>query len=183
MLLVSGPILAQRISRDTCESVGGAWTQRAHGHSCTLNITDSQCLEKRTDGWQWNRRDAVCVKWAIPRNQADCEAHGATWGRFGARRDQCLFLAAYEAEKKSCTENGGVWERRGMLQRENCTMPTRDGGKPCTSSSQCELRCRALGRPVPSDVEIVGECARNNNPFGCHSFVENGRFIQGPCVD
>src|SRR5687767_12567349 len=113
VILVSAPVSAQQISQSTCESLAGTWTQRAYGHSCTLKITDIQCLDKRGDGWQWNRRDAVCWHWASPRGQADCQAAGGTWGRFGARTDQCVFLAAYDAEKKSCTENGGVWERRG----------------------------------------------------------------------
>lgn len=76
-----------------------------------------------------------------------------------------------------------------------CVLRTRDGGKPCHSSSQCEAGCRAPGYGVgaadptataglPTGVDqLKGRCAISNAPWGCYSRVENNEVMPGWCFD
>lgn len=43
----------------------------------------------------------------------------------------------------TCIAMGGDWGKWGPSERQLCTLRTSDAGKPCTSSSQCEMRCVA----------------------------------------
>ena len=54
-----------------------------------------------------------------------------------------------------------------------CAAPTRDAGKACTSSPQCETLCLAE----------TGTCAPYLPYFGCHETLENGKGGQTVCVD
>jgi len=135
---------------------------------------------------------------------------------------QCNFSSDSEAARRLCAEKGYSWESFGLektyychpdsLERCNqrggdyihvcmrgipyCLIPTKDAGKPCTDSGQCEKGCKYVGsndielpkwpwRKAPSaGSDVQGECASNNYPPGCghgsRLFVENGKLIYGP---
>ncbi len=82
-----------------------------------------------------------------------------------------------------CQSRGGSWVAQGMLRVPGCVLPTKDGGKACASRSECEIACVYVGPRLPEGTQVVGQCARDNSPFGCRTFVEGGRLVSGPCVD
>lgn len=108
-----------------------------------------------------------------------CHEQGGEWGLNGARVLNCYF----ESERRQCLSEGGSWEKLGFSQIAYCVRFSSDGGKPCTSSTQCQFKCLATSRTANDDEYITGRCANNNKGSGCRSFVENGRFVLGPCVD
>jgi len=85
-------------------------------------------------------------------------------------------------ERVQCLTQGGFVERAGLLGAERCTRPYSDGGMICSDNSQCQGNCIA---PPNSAGELVvsGTCQKNDNTFGCMSFVENGRATPALCVD
>ena len=56
-----------------------------------------------------------------------------------------------------------------------CVAPTRDGGKACTDSSQCEGRCLDVGNAPRQDGVVVGACQVDDNPCGTFPLIENGK--------
>lgn len=113
--------------------------------------------------------------------QAACENHGGRWhvGRLGS--------ACYEAAQISaCSARGGTLERVGMGGMLDCIVVAADGGKECTDGRQCRLaRCLYQGDnlAMPSNSGLVGQCARDNNSFGCFMLLKQGRLSESYCVD
>lgn len=52
-------------------------------------------------------------------------------------------IAAGPSTKQECEAAGGNWGRWGLLVEERCNLPTRDAGKSCSDSSQCQSACVA----------------------------------------
>lgn len=67
-----------------------------------------------------------------------------------------------------CAEEGGVWQKVGVLGKYQCIHTYSDGGKMCTSSSQCQGGCIAT-----TGNGTAGSCKRDDNPFGCYQFIED----------
>ncbi|RMD67421.1 hypothetical protein D6817_01695 [Candidatus Pacearchaeota archaeon] len=88
--------------------------------------------------------------------------------------------------RELCEELGGRW---GIWQGESendgrakysCNLPTTDGGKPCTDSSECESFCSA-----GVDAELGARTAGKCYPYlyaKCARIVENGVFAKEVCV-
>ena len=91
---------------------------------------------------------------------------------------------ATPAERKQCEAAGGVIERAGRAGYERCTQSLPDGFKVCTDSDQCLGKC-VLNRPgnFPPGTPTDGICAMTDNPFGCQTYIENGRTEPTLCVD
>lgn len=79
--------------------------------------------------------------------------------------------------RAECVQQGGVWQRWGLLGREFCQVPAADAGQTCTDGSQCSLGCISRTGCVP------GECQRFRTEFGCYSRVRSGRVESALCVD
>ncbi len=77
-------------------------------------------------------------------------------------------------DKESCEARGGEWKiwRDIPDATPECNLPTTDGGKRCTDSSQCESYCQA---PKGTDIgaEVVGECYKFKIAI-CMQEVRNG---------
>lgn len=68
----------------------------------------------------------------------------------------------------ACEKRGGVWERAAAGSASFCQMPTRDGGKQCRRSTDCEGYCLARS----------GTCAPVTPLLGCQDILnENGRML------
>ncbi len=52
-----------------------------------------------------------------------------------------------------CIKQGGVWEKIGMRNIEQCNLPTSDAGKACNDSDQCEGTC------IAENVQYVSKCS------------------------
>lgn len=84
-------------------------------------------------------------------NQANCEAQGGTWGRFG-------------------TYEGNI-----------CRLATRDGGRPCMDSSQCESAC-FTDQTLEKNVKVSGKCFEWSDTRGaCLNRVQRGKSIGVSC--
>ena len=81
-----------------------------------------------------------------------------------------------------CSAAGGRWLGVPGAEYALCPLPVTDGGKSCTDSSQCQLRCIA-GEDVQVGAKVKGICQGRHNHWGCHQFVENGRAGHELCVD
>ncbi len=101
----------------------------------------------------------------------------------------------------ACLEQGGRWEMLGF-SGPGCNLPTSDGGKTCTESTECESAC--LGDPdlvmiedefgflLPNhekveelnaiDGEQSGLCSAWQENFGCNVWLQEGSFVV-ICVD
>jgi hypothetical protein len=168
----------------TCEASGGVWRTDGKGMAlrCYIaGVPEPQC-RKRGGRWQqfaFENAAACQIPHPEDRQLIECSKRGGNWGMHGARVEHCF----YEPERKTCIEGGGTWAAWGKAGISRCRLTMPDGGKPCTSSSQCQNYCQAKVQPVSAEEAIVGECARYNTPRECDSRVENGRFVLGPICD
>ena len=150
----------------TCEAQGGMW--RTDGRGMVLRcyiaqIPEGECL-KRGGRWQqfvFEKSAACQVPHPDDRELIECHRLGGDWGKHGAREEHCF----YEAKRTDCLTQGGQWVPLGLSQIPGCLLTMHDGGKPCTSSSQCENKCEAVTQPLPLDAPVVGQCSRYNTPF------------------
>ncbi len=72
-------------------------------------------------------------------------------------------------ETMGCGAGSSVQTANGLA----CVKATKDAGKTCRSSNQCEALCLAETR----------SCAPSVPYYGCHETLENGRGGQTVCVD
>ena len=83
-----------------------------------------------------------------------------------------------------CRATGGTWTIGGLAGAVFCERPTRDGGKACFDRSDCEIQCIYKGKEQDRNAAIVGECVSTNRPFGCYTYVRNGKALAATlCVD
>lgn len=76
-------------------------------------------------------------------------------------------------DKSACVAQGGTYERGGLSRHYTCIMPTPDGGKSCSTSTQCSGTCLAQTR----------SCSKVTPMFGCYSFLDNSGKEVSICVD
>ncbi|MCT4558026.1 MAG: hypothetical protein N4A61_08210 [Pelagimonas sp.] len=75
--------------------------------------------------------------------------------------------------EQSCAAAGGkIIHAFGGL---SCSMPTKDAGKACTDTFDCEGMC--LG-----DAQTGGQCSQYTDMLGCHSILEKGEAME-ICID
>ena len=84
---------------------------------------------------------------------------------------------------QACAARGGSIQRVGRLQSERCVVPFADAGRPCRDGDDCQGDCRAPEPGSPEGATVMGVCAPNDLPFGCHAPVEDGRARATLCVD
>lgn len=66
---------------------------------------------------------------------------------------------------RACERSGGRMVKSGIANAQVCLSETRDSGKMCRASSDCEGECLARS----------GTCAPANPMFGCHEvLMDNG---------
>ena len=189
LLVQLGAIAGEFGTPAACAAVGGEF-RWGPGYSswqgrCYIVTTVNDCVAK--GGGRTSRPDGK-VDCGLPIDLTDlnalCEAAGGSWGRHQwADRKARVEYCHIERFVSDCQARGGSWEVRGMSGVPGCVLPTKDGGKECTNRSDCETACLYVGRPPPQGAQVVGQCARDNSPYGCRSFVEGGKFVPGPCVD
>jgi hypothetical protein len=97
---------------------------------------------------------------------------------------------AVPKDKKSCESAGGLWEPIGPSPVAYCNMPTGDGGKECSSQSDCKGACIAKLTSIQVEnvtsggiVEATGTCTSYRITNGCLPFVEDGKVKSIMCFD
>lgn len=94
------------------------------------------------------------------------------------------------AYKAWCESQGGRFGRTGRMPLSNCNLPTTDGGRLCTDSSQCESMCLAeltdqQKRALESGLTVAGvtgKCAEWSIVVGCNSIVQDDTAVV-ICID
>jgi hypothetical protein len=96
------------------------------------------------------------------------------------------------ADPTTCAAKGGRWGEVGFLRTPTCLFSTRDAGKACTSSAECEARCVVAldGDDSADEPDVVpgsrvqGVCdAEFNDVSRCVQRVHEGRAGEAECVD
>ena len=91
-----------------------------------------------------------------------------------------------------CLARGGTWKAMGIFPEEICNLPTKDGGKSCSSSNECEGSClavlnndeqSALMKGDKKGMKVPGQCSNSLRNIGCLGFVEDGKVDQIICLD
>lgn len=94
--------------------------------------------------------------------------------------------ASIPTSAKECLVQGGVWLKAGMSGQEICDMPTKDAGKTCHDSSECQSICVAPNE-LPEQAfgsKAVGSCYKSTLLLGtCLARVTKGRTEPALCID
>ena len=89
--------------------------------------------------------------------------------------------ASWFIRSKVCDMNGGELSRAGIEGKLVCIRPYSDGGKPCSSSEECEGGCVIYEPPIPGQpTPSVGVCRFSQPEFGCDAPIENPEFFACP---
>jgi hypothetical protein len=105
-----------------------------------------------------------------------------------AHAQQCppVDAQAQKAGERECRAAGGEWGRFGVHAQlcgiYTCVERTRDGGKPCRSTSDCEHRC-VTEAPPRIGAEAAGKCTANRSSFGCFTYLDGGKIVGRVCAD
>jgi len=185
-LFVLPTVSAQELVPGTlahCDSVRGHWdAEKTHGWFgvCWTDSPESSCSP--TEGYRlyWEKESRRCV---VVRDRkaaaAQCRASGGVWGQGEQLYDECIV----PSEIAKCGVDGGTWFQGNPYSASRCLRKSRDGGKVCTSSTQCELKCLAFDPKAESGSEAVGSCQSRETIFCGGTFVENGRVAKVNCIN
>ncbi|WP_084398778.1 hypothetical protein [Henriciella aquimarina] len=86
-------------------------------------------------------------------------------------------------ERERCEAAGGEVRPAGRMGFEHCIQSFADAGASCSDTSECTGKCLVNGEVVEAGTAITGQCAKNDDPFGCYQEVEDGTARPGICVD
>ena len=78
-----------------------------------------------------------------------------------------------ETERAACEARGGRFTKGGLAARYVCFEETRDAGKTCTASTECEAVCLARSR----------SCSPIKPFFGCQEVFTSSGARTTLCVD
>ncbi len=96
--------------------------------------------------------------------------------------------------QEACEKVGGRWGPAGLFPRPICRMPTRDGGRLCGDTGECEGYCLAALTRAQFDLvmrwrggqqklPILGKCTPHVPVFGCMAIVRQGVVTGIMCRD
>jgi len=92
-------------------------------------------------------------------------------------------------DKESCEAQSGVWKKIGPRPFEECNLPTKDAGKICSGSNECEGICLAdltredLRKGMNGKLfKTQGKCSSFIKTIGCQAYVYQG-WAQVVCAD
>jgi hypothetical protein len=93
-------------------------------------------------------------------------------------------VAGQSVDPTACAARGGEIRRVGRMQSERCIIRYADAGKQCTDGDQCAGDCRIEASPFPNAGQSAeGRCQAENQNFGCHANVEDGKATPAICID
>jgi hypothetical protein len=104
------------------------------------------------------------------------------------RSDHATEIAA---ESIACRARGGTMAYRGRTIEPVCVIQTRDAGKTCSASAECEGRClididKAKDeewRSIAVGSTATGICSAEELHFGCYIPIERGTAGHPVCAD
>ncbi len=86
-------------------------------------------------------------------------------------------------EIELCEAAGGEVRPAGRAGFDNCIQTFDDAGDACSDTSDCTGRCLVDGEMVEAGTEVTGQCAEDDERFGCYQEIEDGKAKPGICVD
>jgi hypothetical protein len=105
------------------------------------------------------------------------------------RNDVTTLKFTVPKDKTGCENAGGVWKKPGPRPKEECNLPTKDAGKICDGSHECEGVCLAeltseqLRQGMSGKMfKTLGKCSGFIKVFGCRAYVYQG-WAQVVCAD
>lgn len=94
------------------------------------------------------------------------------------------------ASVEDCRAKGGIWrDLSGAVASppgsfHACIIPTTDGGKACSSATDCQSMCvLAPGQSVHYGDHAEGRCMADYFTGGCRQYVHRGRYAFGLCSE
>jgi hypothetical protein len=91
--------------------------------------------------------------------------------------------------KDDCLQAGGTWSKPGPRPTEECNLPTKDAGKICSGSNECEGVCLAdltsdqLSQGMRGKMfQTKGKCSSVIKIYGCRGYVYRG-WASVVCAD
>ena len=88
------------------------------------------------------------------------------------------------AEAAECTRQDGKYARRGLRGFWVCDRPTKDAGKVCSNSDECEARLCVAPKGAAVGTKATGTCfGRTVSLSTCLAGVSNGVVGHTLCVD
>ncbi|WP_156829796.1 hypothetical protein [Methylovulum miyakonense] len=177
------PLVAHATTVDSklaCDKLDGIWesvTGKSWYYNCHVTWSQEVCKSQNN---LWFSNTQRCR--LVPSKEGQkllCKADGGTWGKDQSGLEHCFF----EKERIQCLAEGGKWLPMGMLKFSGCLHTSRDGGKPCKSSSECEFGCLAARHSTSKTDNALGQCAKTDSKFGCKAYVEEGSPTIAVCTD
>ena len=161
-----------------CKQSGGAWEENKFEPwfgQCWFDWNKDECSTKRAT---WVPMVGRCrIEVTFEGVLADCKAFGGAWEENAYGRSECNVPSL----RKQCVDEGGKWNIGNPNSISRCLRRTEDGGKPCTSSGQCVLRCMAVNRFADHGEPGEGVCQETELP-GCGGlYIENGVVRRVTC--
>jgi hypothetical protein len=87
------------------------------------------------------------------------------------------------SSKESCEQQGGTWGRFGLMEIDQCDLPTKDANKICSDTSECESVCFTEDS-IPRGSSARGKCYSRTITLGtCLNLVKNGIAQGQVCED
>ena len=171
-------------AQDDCAKVGGTWTRAPNWVSCNVALAPDKCRSRGgvvTANASPPPQYTCELKVALRARATACTQLGGRWGKFGSDLEYCHF----EDDRRSCIEDGGSWERRGLGGLPRCIRVSRDGGKPCGDRTDCQYECLSaqLADSIPLHANVAGVCAPDNDRYKWRAVVRNNRLVPLPVAD
>jgi len=88
-------------------------------------------------------------------------------------------------KRRACLAEGG-YESRGPFGYAFCQVRYGDGGRHCSTKSDCEGQCILMneGPPrYPAGTPASGLCEAERSTFGCFAVIMDGKSIGEICKD
>jgi hypothetical protein len=86
-------------------------------------------------------------------------------------------------DQLSCERLGGAWGRFGLMEIDQCNLPTTDADKVCIDSSDCEGVC-FTDAAVSKGAKTNGQCYSKTITLGtCLNLVHDGIAQGQVCED
>ena len=105
------------------------------------------------------------------------------------RNDVTTLKFTVPKDKAGCEKIGGIWKKMGPRPIEECNIQTKDAGKICSGSHECEGVCLAelTSEQVRQGMKgkmfkTEGKCSNFIKVMGCRAYVYQG-WAQVVCAD
>lgn len=96
---------------------------------------------------------------------------------------EIVFAGGTLRDQVSCERSGGAWGRFGLMEVDQCNLPTTDANKVCNDSSECEGVCYT-DAPAPKGTKTNGRCYNKTITLGtCLNLVHDGVAQGQVCED